>query len=171
MACNLNFNQCNSGCQFPRPIFNCRCRLLSILNSTDLSVVNPVLNPSLFLSTIFSQTVQSNEAINSVEAFLSGDSIELSNGGAVILAEGRYLISYATTGVLGSNGVFSVGINQDGFLVSGSDASISGTAGLSASLNNSAIINVTAVSSLITLINTNSVSQELTSGNITIQKL
>lgn len=170
MACNLNFNQCNSGCSFPRPIFNCRCRLLSILNSSEITVVNPTVTPSLFLSTIFSQNVASGGFIDSNSAFVSGSDITLTNG-SFMLAEGRYLVSYSISGTIASNGTFSAGVNQDGFLVGGSESSTSGTAGTSASLTNSTIVNVTAVSSLITLANTNSASQNITSGNITIQKL
>lgn len=169
MACNLNFNQCNSGCQFPRPIFNCRCRLLSILNSSEITIVNPIASSSLALSTIFPQTAVSGGIIQS-NPYISGNSIDLTNG-TFMLSEGRYLVSYAVSGNIGSNGLFSVEIKQDGIVVAGGESSTSGTAGNTASLSNSAIVNITAVSSLVSLVNSNSVSQAITSGNITIQKL
>ena len=170
MACNLNFNQCNLGCQFPRPIFNCRCRLLSILNSSEISIVNPVPIQSNALSTIFPQFVPSQQVVQSNLAFVSGNAIQLVNG-EFLLEEGRYLVSYAVSGAFGENGLFSVEIEQDGFVVSGSESNTSGVAGTSANLSNSSIVNITTVSSTVRLVNVNTVGQNITSGNITIQKL
>lgn len=170
MACNLNFNQCNSGCQFPRPIFNCRCRLLSILNSSEITVVNPQTTASLVLSTVVPQTVTGRGVIDSNISFISGNDISLSNG-TFMLTEGSYLVSYAVSGTIASNGLFAVGLNQDGFLIEGSQSSSSGSAGGGASLTNSAIVTVTSVSSLVTLINTLDTALNVASGNITIQKL
>lgn len=171
MACNLNFNQCNFGCSFPRPIFNCKCKLLSLLNSSNLSVVNPLPeSPSLILSSIFPHFVDSNTNIDSAISFLSGNAIKLINK-TFTLTEGRYLVSYAITGAISSNGMLSVGIDQDGFLISGSESSSSGIVGGTSNLTNSTIIHVTSPSSIISLKNINSVSQSIASGNITIQKL
>ncbi len=41
MPCNLNFNQCNFGLYYPRPIFNCENRVLGLLNQSGTVVVNP----------------------------------------------------------------------------------------------------------------------------------
>ena len=170
MACNLNFNQCNGGCQFPHPIFNCRCRLLSILNSSEITIVNPIVTSSLVLSTIFPQNVDAGTKVSSNIAFSSGNAIDLTNG-AFMIEEGRYLISYTASGRIGTNGVFSVAVEKDGVEIVGARSSTSGAVGETATLTNSAIVEVTTVASLLTLINDNSVSQELLSGNITIQKL
>ena len=171
MACNLNFNQCNLGNSYPRPIFNCRCRLLSVLNSSNLTVVNPtIFNSSALLSSVFTQNVATNGVVQTNLAFVNGDSILLNNG-SFMLAEGRYLVSYSISGRISANQIFSFALNENGFLIESSQSSMSGVVGGMASLTNSAIINVTAVSSSIGLVNTNSIDQEVESGNITIQKL
>ena len=44
MCCNLNFNQCNSGINFPVPIFNCRALFINLLlNNSPNTVINPIL--------------------------------------------------------------------------------------------------------------------------------
>lgn len=171
MACNLNFNQCNLSSSFPRPIFNCRCRLVNLLNSSNLSVVNPVVDTSLALTTLPNQTVLSNGIVSSNISFLRGNSISLQNNGSFALTEGQYLVSYAVSGTIPSNGTFAFAIDQDGFIIPGSESSMSGISGTSANVTNSAIINVTSVSSLISIKNTISQPQTITGGNITIQKL
>lgn len=170
MACNLNFNQCNTGCHFPRPIFNCRCRFLSILNSSNIEVVRPTPIASIVLSTITPQTLSSGGAVSSISAFSSGSAITINNSN-FLLTQGHYLISYSLSGTIASNGMFSSAFVQDGFTVIGSESSTSGTPGMNASITNSAIIDVTGVSSILTLTNINTVAQVATSGNITIQKL
>ncbi len=55
MACNTNFNQCNAGRQYPQPISNCACQILNLLNSSGLTVVNPIVLSSSFVNAVATQ--------------------------------------------------------------------------------------------------------------------
>lgn len=44
MPCNLNFNQCCGGYNYPLPIFNCRQKIISAINNQSSSIV--VINPT-----------------------------------------------------------------------------------------------------------------------------
>ena len=39
MPCNLNFNQCNLGCGYPRPIFTCRNIFNTLFQNESMNII------------------------------------------------------------------------------------------------------------------------------------
>ncbi len=170
MACNLNFNQCNTGRQFPVPIYNCGCRLANLLNSSNLQVVNPTTENSFLLAEIFAQTAGEGRSVQTTVALTRGDSIIANIDGSFAVTEGLYLLSYTISGAIPESGTLSFGVYENEGLISASVSSITGTSGVLASVTNSVIIRVDAVASYIALRGLNA-SQNVTGGNIRLQKL
>ena len=95
MPCNLNFNQCNTGCIYPRPIFTCRRDLIALLNQSDNIIVNPIVQPAQLIANITgAQTVLSGGNVVPVVAFNQGSAISYDNAGTFSLVNGRYMFSF-----------------------------------------------------------------------------
>ncbi len=172
MPCNQNFNQCFSGCSYPRPIFNCYRNLLSILNQSGNTIINPTIEGASTISEISSlQTVSSGGNVIPSLTFSQGSSISYDNFGTFTLINGRYLISYNLSGLISANGLNSYAIYLDGNIMTSSQSTSSGTIGSGASVSGSAFVQITAPTGAITIKNTNVNPQLINSGSITIQKL
>ena len=172
MPCNLNFNQCNSFRNFPRPIFNCYRNFISLLNQSGTTIVNPTIETANIISEIsISQTVTSGGNVIPTLSFTNGSAISYDNAGTFTLITGRYLISYSLSGIISANGTNSQGVYINDVLIPSSFSSMSGTAGGSTTLSNSVFVEITAPTATITIKNANSQPQILNSGSITIQKI
>ena len=172
MPCNLNFNQCNSFRNYPRPIFNCYRNLISLLNQSENTIVNPIIETASSISEIaVPQAISFNGNVISTQTFSQGSAITYDNAGRFTLIFGRYLVTYNLNGILSTNGTNSYGIYLDNNLIPSSLSSMSGTPGGSSMLSNSVFINITSPTGEVTIKNSNSQSQTLNSGSITIQKI
>lgn len=171
MPCNLNFNQCNSFRNFPRPIFNCYQNFLALLNQSGTTIINPVVESSSIISDATAQTILQNSNVLSNTAFSQGSAIFYNNLGAYTLVNGRYMINYNINATIASNGLSSYGIYLNGVLLPSSLSSVSGTASTSATHSGSSFVEITAPTGEITIRNANSTSQVLNSGNISITKI
>lgn len=172
MPCNLNFNQCNSFRNYPRPIFNCYRNLISLLNQSGNTIINPTIETASVISEISSsQTILTNGNVLPTVSFTQGSAISYDNAGTFTLINGRYLISYNLSGNLSANGINSYGVFLNGALIPSSSSSMSGTPGGTSTLSNSVFVEITSPTGAITVKNANSQSQILNSGNITIQKI
>lgn len=171
MPCNLNFNQCNTLGNFPRPIFNCYSNLLALLNQSGTTIINPVVEASSLVSELISQSVLQNANALSNTVFSKGSAIFYNSLGAYTLISGRYSISYNLNGTISSNGTSGYGIYLDGVLLPSSISSASGTVGSNNSLTGSAFVQITNPTGEITLRNTNTQTQVINGGNITITKI
>ena len=172
MPCNLNFNQCNLGPSYPRPVNTCNLILRNLLSSSTNNVVNPVVIPSWsFFNFVTTQTVGAGE--NVVFNLISGSGTNIIPGadGEISLSSGTYQLSFSVNGVIASNNVLSVGLFQNGTFIPASESIITGVAGTNVTLANNAIITVPSGGATITLKNINSVSESFSSGNLTIVKL
>lgn len=172
MPCNLNFNQCNLGCSFPRPIFNCCSRFISILNQSNIEVINPTIDTSFAISTVTTpQTVGANANLIPVVALNQGSSISFDNFGTYSLSTGRYLISFNINGVYANNGSYSFAVFENESQIAGSAVTSTGTAGNAVSISNSIFLDVTLANALINFKNINTDSQVVNSATISIQKI
>ncbi|MBQ8443873.1 MAG: hypothetical protein IJX25_00775 [Clostridia bacterium] len=170
MPCNLNFNQCNSGQQYPNPISNCLRNLIADLNRSENVIINPVIDTSFALSIITSQTVENQALVFSSLSFSRGSSITFSNG-TYILPEGSYVISYSISGLLPASETFAFALFQNGNIISSSTTSTSGNVGDSANGGDSEVISIVGTPAQITLRNISGASTTLIGGNITVQRL
>ncbi len=172
MPCNLNFNQCNYGCMYPRPIFTCYRNLISLLNQSGNQIINPVIDSSQIIATTSnSQTVLTGGNVSPIVVFNQGSAISYDNAGTFSLVNGRYLLSFNINGAYAADGQFNFAVYQDGVLVPSSSTTSSGTVGSPVSINNKIYLNITNPNSLITIQNTNVNSQTISSGNIIIEKI
>lgn len=171
MPCNLNFNECNSFINFPVPIFNCRCRLIALLNSSTTTVINPpnVLANASFVAT--AQTVATQGNVVFALSSSTGTGITTDNAGNITLPTGRYLVSTSINGLIPTNGTASFALYQDGSQIAASTVQVTGTSGAnySTSMNNVVVVN--SGSSTLSLRNINSVSQTVNNASLIIQKL
>lgn len=172
MPCNLNFNQCNLGRSFPRPIFTCRQNYLRLLtNDSPNTIVQPTIDTSFLLSSIFFQNVSAGDFVFSQVSFLRDNSIIYDNLGSFILNEGRYILSYSLGGVIPQGGTLAIGIFQDGFLMNGGQNLISGSVGTNVGLSGSLIIVVDKPSSMINFRNLLAENILINNGSITLQRV
>ena len=171
MPCNLNFNQCNSFSNFPRPIFNCYQNLIALFNQSGTTIINPVIEGASILTEInTTQSVIAGQNVLPSPIFSQGSAITLS-GDTFTLINGRYLIYYNLSGIISPNGTSSFGIFLNDFLLPSSSSAMSGTVGTSATLSGSAFVEITSPSGSITIKNTNNQGQTINNGSITIQKI
>lgn len=170
MPCNLNFNQCNSFRNFPQPIFNCYCRLISLLNSSTTTVINPAINTSNAFFTATAQTISS--ASNLVVSLSSTTgNIQTDGSGNIILPKGKYLITANINGIFPTNGEASFSLYKDGLQIASSVSEISGNSGDNFTMTVSSVVNVTGNSSTISVRNINGQSQTINNGSIVVQAL
>ncbi|MBP3344971.1 MAG: hypothetical protein J6K97_02080 [Clostridia bacterium] len=47
MPCNLNFNECRSGGQYPTPMFSCFRNLIEQINTSPNIIINPLPTSSI----------------------------------------------------------------------------------------------------------------------------
>lgn len=172
MPCNLNFNQCNTGCIYPRPIFTCRRDLIALLNQSDNIIVNPIVQPAQLIANITgAQTVLSGGNVVPVVAFNQGSAISYDNAGTFSLVNGRYMLSFNLNGTFAADGNSSFAVYVDGVLLPNSSVTSSGTAGSASTVSNSIFLEITNPNALVTIRNTNVNSQTISSGNVVIQKI
>ena len=171
MSCNLNFNQCNSGRQYPADICTVRCNLLSGINSSQNTIVNPSPNISFLASNITPQTVAVGGSVIPTVTLTRGNSITFDGTNAFVLAEGRYLVTYAASGVIPSGNTFAFALYQNESQIPTSVSSITGIPGNSATAGDSEIISVTGSAISVSLRNIGSGPTALTSGSIILQRL
>lgn len=172
MPCNLNFNQCITGCSYPRPIFTCFQNFISLFNQSGNTIVNPVIEASNTISEIATpQTVAAGGNVIPTVSFSQGSAISYDNAGTFTLINGRYLVSYNLSGVISANGLNSYAIYLDGNILPASAAVASGTIGSGAAVSGSTFVQITAPTGAITIRNTNSNPQLVNSGSVTIQKI
>lgn len=173
MPCNLNFNQCNLGCGYPRQIFTCRRNFLDLLtNDSPNTIVQPVLDSSFLLSTISSgQIVQSGEFVLSQISFMRDNSVIYDNLGSFILNEGRYIVSYSVGGIIPSGGRLALGMFMDGYILDGGQNWLTGGAGSSVNFSASHMIVVERPSAMINLRNIVDEAFLINNGSITIQRV
>ena len=172
MLCNLNFNQCFSGCPYPRPIFTCYRNLIALLNQSGTTIINPTIEVSSAITQISSpQTVTAGGLVVPSLTFSQGSSIIHDNAGTFTLTTGRYLINYNLNGIISANGLNSYTVYLDGNIIPSSQSSTSGTIGSGASLSGSAFVRITNVAGAITIRNTNINPLLINSGSVTIQKI
>ena len=172
MPCNLNFNQWNTGCLYPRPIFTWCRNLIALLNQSTTEIVNPIVETSSAIATSSSpQTVLSGGLLNPVETLNTGSSILYNNAGTFTLLNGRYIISFNINSINALNGTSSYGIYLDDVLLPSSLTTVSGTAGSASTLSNSVLVQITNPTGAITIRNTNSTTQTVNNANIVLQKI
>ncbi len=171
MPCNLNFNQCNSFINYPVPIFNCRCRLLAMLNFSTTTVINPpiVLSNAYFVATAQSIATQGNVAFALSSS--SGTAITIDSAGNITLPAGRYMISASINGLIPTNSTASFALFQDGAQIGASTMQVTGTSGANYTTSMNNVIVVNNASGTISLRNTNSISQTINNASLMIQKL
>ena len=171
MPCNLNFNQCNTGCNFPRPIFTCFRNFIALLNQSGNTIVNPVVEGATLLSAVNPQTVLAGGLVVPVTSFSSGSAITNDNGGTFTAVFGRYLVSYNLNGNIGANGSSSYALYLDGVIIPSSQSTTSGTAGASTTHSGSAFVQIVNPTGAITLRNVNTSTAVLNGGSVNIQKI
>lgn len=171
MPCNLNFNQCNNFRNFPRPIFTCYRNLISLLNQSETTIINPTIETANFIGGIVPQTVIASGNVVPSTSFNQGSAINYDNAGTFTLINGRYLISYNLSGIISANGTSSYSIYLNGNSIPSSFASSSGTVGDASTLSNSVFVEITSPTGAITIKNENTQPQTLNSGSVTIQKI
>ena len=170
MPCNLNFNQCNSFINFPQPIFNCRCKLISLLNSSTTTVINPTTSAfASFVATAQTIASQGNLVVSLASSF--GNLITTDNSGNITLPRGKYLIVATINGVIPTDGLASFALYKDGSQIASSVSETNGTSGENFTTTLSNVISVTDSSDVISLRNTNSVNQTVNNATIFIQLL
>ena len=170
MPCNLNFNQCNSFINFPQPIYNCRCRLISLLNSSTTTVINP--STSAFASFVATaQTISSEGNLVASLASSSGSTITTDGSGNITLSRGNYLIVATINGVIPTDGLASFALYKNGSQIASSVSETNGTSGENFTSTLSGVVSVNDESDIISLRNTNSVSQTVSNATIFIQLL
>ncbi len=171
MPCNLNFNQCNSFINFPTPIYNCRCRLIALLNASTTTVINPttVLSNVSFVATAQTILPQGN-IVSTLNSNFTG-AITVDSAGNITLPTGRYLITTTINGVIPTNATAEFALYQNGAEVSASRMQTSGTAGtsFSASMNN--VVTVAGVFETFAIKNVNSVNQSINNASIFVQRV
>lgn len=172
MPCNLNFNQCNSFNNFPRPIFNCYQNFLSLLNQSGTTIINPVIESASIITEISSsQTILAGGNAIPSTTFSQGSAIFYDNNGTFTLIKGRYIISYNFGGIIASNGASNYGIYLDGVLLPSSLSQVSGVTGENSNHSGSVFVEITAPTGAITIRNSNNLSQIINNGSISIQKI
>lgn len=172
MPCNLNFNQCCCGRNFPIPIFTCRRNLIALLNQSDTTVVNPTVQSASIITSISStQTVLSGGNVVPTQSFSQGNAISYDGNGTFTLLFGRYLVSYNLGGTIPASGDFSFGVYQNGALLPSSQSTSSGSVGNQTNVSNSVFVDITAPTGEITIKNTGTDPQVVSNGSIAIQKI
>ena len=172
MPCNLNFNQCFSGCSYPSPIFNCFQNFLSQYSQSENTIVNPIIEASNTISEIATtQTIAADGNVIPTLSFSRGSAISYDSAGTFTLINGRYLINYNLSGDISVNGQNSYAIYLDGNILPSSASVSSGTIGNSATVSGGSFVQITAPTGAITIRNTNSNSQLVNSGSVTISKI
>ncbi len=172
MPCNFNFNQCFTGCSYPRPIFTCYQNFISLFNQSGNTIIQPVIESSSTIGEIAtSQTVAAGGVVIPSISFSQGSAISYDNLGTFTLINGRYIVSYNLSGNISANGLNSYAIYLDGNILAASSAVASGTIGSGASVSGSSLVQITAPTGAITIRNTNLNPQLINSGSITIQKI
>lgn len=173
MRCNVNFNQCNTGCSFPCPLFTC-CRNFRRLFSDSSS--NTVINPPLNLA--FAQ--YANTAVQTVPAggilllnFVGGggSGIIADGAGNYNLTPGTYRLIYNANGIIPAGGLFSLGLYQNGVLIPNSLQSIFGASGSVVNLSADVLISVTGANDIISFVNTAGESEVVNQANLNITRI
>lgn len=171
MPCNLNFNQCNSFINFPVPIFNCWCRLANLLNSSTVTIINPVVVVANAAFVATAQTIATGGNLVVSLASSTGTTTTTDGAGNITLPTGRYLITSSINGVIPTNSVASYALYQNGAQIASSVSQTSGTSGANYTTTMNDVVVVSNGSDTISLRNTNTVAQTINNASIFIQKL
>lgn len=172
MPCNLNFNQCNTGRQYPIPRFNCAREFVALFNQSTIEIVNPTpVTAFSILNISNAHIVNVGENVVPTSVSSQGFSILYDNAGNFTLAEGRYIITYSFSSVLSNDGSLGFGIYLDNDFIISSQSLTSGNAGFNSNVTNSVLIEVIKPSGQITFKNVGNVSGIVNGGNITIQRV
>lgn len=171
MPCNLNFNECRLGPNYPTPIFTCREQLIRLLNTSSNTVINPTILATWAFINFTPTNVPSGGVVGLTLASSIGNDITLGVGDSIELKSGTYRINYAANGVIPSNGTLSLAVYNGGVLLPDSIASISGAVGANANLAGDTVITVPTQGATLTIRNNNFVSETINSGNVFITRI
>ena len=172
MPCNLNFNECRLGPNYPTPIYTCREQLLRLLDTSSNTVINPiVLATWAFLNFTPTQVIPSGGNVGLTLASSIGTDITLGVGDTIILKSGTYRINYASNGIIPSNGTLSLAVYQNGVLLADSIATVNGSVGSNVNIAGDSVITVPTQGVMLTIRNNNSVSETINSGNVFITRI
>lgn len=163
------FTRCGNFCcpNTPRPIF--------VFGDCDnnTSVVNPVVLPSFgFFENNLGGTVPVNSIIPVTLTSSQGSNVtaSTSTAGAVTLAPGRYEITYFVNGTIPASTTMSVALRANGVQVTGSTATVSGTAGNQAILTKTIVLTVLS-STTLELYNAGSDTLTISNANILVKDI
>ena len=171
MPCNLNFNQCNSFINFPAPIFNCWCRLASLLNSSTVTIINPVVVSSNASFNAAAQTIIAGGDLVVTLTSSSETAITTDGAGNISLPTGRYLITSRINGIIPASGEASYALYQNGVQIDSSISRTSGTGGANYTISMSEVAVVTNGRDNISLRNISAAAQTINNASMFIQKL
>lgn len=152
--CNLNFNQCNLGCSYPRPIDTCRRQLYSLFNQGTMTILNPVSVQNFLYANSGVQTVSSGNPLLLQRLALIGQGIRDNGDGSYFLNKGIYQIEFSANGIIPASSQIELAVSLDGLIVENSRATTSSNFGMSADLSGSGLVNIGENGGLVALLNT-----------------
>lgn len=170
--CNLNFNQCNTGGNYPVPIDTCRARLRSMLNRSTTTIINPTILPSWsYANFIVPQDVWVGSIVGVRRQAGSGRGINDNLDGSFILSSGTYNVEYSANGIVPALSDINLALILDGVLIEESRSESSSQANQNSDISGRAIFTVGGNGSLLSLINVGSQDITLNRASLTINKI
>lgn len=163
------FTRCGNFCcpNTPRPIFvfgDC---------DNDNSVINPVIPASFgFFENNLGGAVTTGSIIPVTLISSQGNNVSASTttAGAVTLAPGRYEITYFVNATIPASTTASVALRANGVSVTGSTATVSGTAGNQTTLSKTIVLTVLTTTTL-ELYNAGSDTLTISNANILVKDI
>lgn len=170
--CNLNFNQCNGGPNYPRPIDTCGARLRSLLNSGTTTVINPIVAPNwAYANFVVPQDVWVGSVVGVRQQASSGTAINDNLDGSFVLSAGTYNIEYSANGIVPDSSDLSLALVLDGVVIEESRGTSSSSAGENSDISGRAIFSVGQSGSLLALVNVGTQNITLNRASLTINKI
>ena len=170
--CNLNFNECHGGRNYPVPIDTCNARLRALLSQGTTTVINPIIVPSwMYANFIVPQDLWVGSVVGVRREASAGLSISDNLDGSFILNQGTYQVAFSANGVVPNASDLQLGLVLDGVIIEESRATSTGSSGDSNDIAGRAVFSVPENGSLFALVNIGSQNVTLNRASITINRI